>query len=119
MDNIENKICCSFCRKSADEVRQLVAGDGIYICDECIETCYEIVNGVEPKKAKKGKKSAEFVLPTPKEIKVELPDEEEKPAPKKKVIFSRKKQQMQVYFQATRKQREMLGYWHDNTTTEI
>lgn len=29
--------------------------------------------------------------PTPKEIKVELPDEEEKPAPKKKVIFSRKK----------------------------
>ena len=72
MDNIENRICCSFCRKSADEVRQLVAGDGIYICDECIETCYEIVNGVEPKKAKKGKKSAEFVLPTPKEIKEQL-----------------------------------------------
>ena len=72
MDNIENRICCSFCRKSADEVRQLVAGDGIYICDECIETCYEIVNGVEPKKVKKGKKSAEFVLPTPKEIKERL-----------------------------------------------
>lgn len=72
MDNIENKICCSFCRKSADEVRQLVAGDGIYICDECIETCYEIVNGVEPKKVKKAKKAAEFVLPTPKEIKEKL-----------------------------------------------
>ena len=72
MDNIENRICCSFCRKSADEVRQLVAGDGIYICDECIETCYEIVNGVEPKKVKKGKKSVEFVLPTPKEIKERL-----------------------------------------------
>ena len=72
MDNIENRICCSFCRKSADEVRQLVAGDGIYICDECIETCYEIVNGVEPKKVKKGKKSDEFVLPTPKEIKEQL-----------------------------------------------
>ena len=50
MDNIEKKICCSFCRKSADEVKQLVAGDGIYICDECIDTCYEIVNGAEPKK---------------------------------------------------------------------
>ena len=72
MDNIEKKICCSFCRKSADEVKQLVAGDGIYICDECIDTCYEIVNGAEPKKSKRGKKTAEFVLPTPKEIKEQL-----------------------------------------------
>ncbi len=72
MDNIENKICCSFCGKTADEVRQLVAGDGIYICDECIETCYEIVNGIEPRKSSKSKKETPFILPTPKEIKAQL-----------------------------------------------
>lgn len=72
MDNNQNVICCSFCGKTADEVRQLVAGDGIYICDECIETCYEIVNGIEPKSPRKQKKSESFVLPTPKEIKERL-----------------------------------------------
>ncbi len=72
MDNNQNGICCSFCGKTADEVRQLVAGDGIYICDECIETCYEIVNGIEPKSPKKQKKTEPFVLPTPKEIKQRL-----------------------------------------------
>lgn len=72
MDNNQNVISCSFCGKTADEVRQLVAGDGIYICDECIETCYEIVNGIEPKSPKKQKKSEPFVLPTPKEIKERL-----------------------------------------------
>ena len=72
MENNQNVICCSFCGKTADEVRQLVAGDGIYICDECIETCYEIVNGIEPKSQKKQKKSESFVLPTPKEIKERL-----------------------------------------------
>ena len=72
MENNQNVICCSFCGKTADEVRQLVAGDGIYICDECIETCYEIVKGIEPKSQKKQKKSEPFVLPTPKEIKERL-----------------------------------------------
>ena len=72
MENNQNVIYCSFCGKTADEVRQLVAGDGIYICDECIETCYEIVNGIEPKSPRKQKKSEPFVLPTPKEIKERL-----------------------------------------------
>jgi ATP-dependent Clp protease ATP-binding subunit ClpX len=34
---------CSFCGKSQDQVRKLVAGPGVYICDECIELCNEIV----------------------------------------------------------------------------
>lgn len=34
---------CSFCSKSQDQVRKLVAGPGVYICDECIELCNEIV----------------------------------------------------------------------------
>ena len=40
----ERKVRCSFCNKSEDQVRKLVAGpDGVYICDECIEICAEIV----------------------------------------------------------------------------
>ena len=34
---------CSFCGKSQDEVKKLVAGRGVYICDECIEVCINIV----------------------------------------------------------------------------
>ena len=42
--NGEQKVRCSFCNKSEDQVRKLIAGpDGVYICDECIEICSEIV----------------------------------------------------------------------------
>lgn len=42
--NEENKqLKCSFCGKTQDQVRKLVAGPGVYICDECIELCTEIV----------------------------------------------------------------------------
>ncbi|HEY3126796.1 MAG TPA: ClpX C4-type zinc finger protein, partial [Candidatus Limnocylindria bacterium] len=34
---------CSFCGKSQDQVRKLIAGQGVYICDECITLCREIV----------------------------------------------------------------------------
>ena len=34
---------CSFCGKAQDQVRKLVAGPGVYICDECIELCNEII----------------------------------------------------------------------------
>lgn len=39
-----NKMCCSFCGKSADEVRKLIAGPGVNICDECVGLCMEIVD---------------------------------------------------------------------------
>ncbi|SFJ42774.1 ATP-dependent protease ATP-binding subunit ClpX [Thermoflavimicrobium dichotomicum] len=39
----KNQLKCSFCGKSQDQVRKLVAGPGVYICDECIELCNEIV----------------------------------------------------------------------------
>ena len=35
---------CSFCGKSQDQVKRLVAGPGVYICDECIELCQEIID---------------------------------------------------------------------------
>ncbi len=34
---------CSFCWKSEDQVGKLVAGPGVYICDECVELCNEIL----------------------------------------------------------------------------
>ncbi len=39
----EIEVLCSFCGKSQDEVRKLIAGPTVYICDECIELCNEIV----------------------------------------------------------------------------
>ena len=40
---MEKKLYCSFCGKSQDEVRKLIAGPSVYICDECIELCNEIL----------------------------------------------------------------------------
>ena len=40
----EQKIRCSFCNKSEDQVRKLIAGpNDVYICDYCIEICSEII----------------------------------------------------------------------------
>ena len=42
--NSEDKIRCSFCGKSQDQVRKLIAGpNGAYICDECVDICAEII----------------------------------------------------------------------------
>ena len=42
-DDEKGQLKCSFCGKSQEQVRKLVAGPGVYICDECIELCAEIV----------------------------------------------------------------------------
>lgn len=42
-DHEDGDLKCSFCGKSQDQVKKLVAGPGVYICDECIELCNEIV----------------------------------------------------------------------------
>src|ERR1700751_5790501 len=34
---------CSFCRKSQHDVRQLIAGPSVYICDECVELCLDVI----------------------------------------------------------------------------
>lgn len=42
--NTDNKVRCSFCNKTQDQVRKLIAGPGgIYICDECVEICADII----------------------------------------------------------------------------
>ncbi|MEF2976900.1 ATP-dependent Clp protease ATP-binding subunit ClpX [Subtercola sp. YIM 133946] len=57
---------CSFCGKSQKQVQQLIAGPGVYICDECVELCNEII---EERLSESGEEAAsEFELPKPKEI---------------------------------------------------
>ncbi len=60
---------CSFCGKSQNEVKKLIAGRGVYICDECIEVCINIVSQEvkEEKKAEGGE--IQENLPTPSKIK--------------------------------------------------
>ena len=43
--NDEKQIRCSFCGKTQDEVNRLISGPGVYICDECIEVCFELLDG--------------------------------------------------------------------------
>ncbi|GAA6162907.1 ATP-dependent Clp protease ATP-binding subunit ClpX [Pelagimonas sp. KU-00592-HH] len=60
----KNTLYCSFCGKSQHEVRKLIAGPTVFICDECVELCMDIIR--EETKAS-GLKSSEGV-PTPQEI---------------------------------------------------
>ena len=49
-DERTGNLVCSFCGKSQDEVRKLIAGPTVYICDECIDLCNDIIleEGAEP-----------------------------------------------------------------------
>ncbi|AIY65932.1 ATP-dependent protease ATP-binding subunit ClpX [Pseudoalteromonas piratica] len=63
---------CSFCGKSQHEVRKLIAGPSVYICDECVELCNDIIReeikDIAPAQASQDR------LPTPKEIRSNLDD---------------------------------------------
>lgn len=58
-------IHCSFCGKSQQEVRRLIAGRGVYVCDECVALCNDIIREELPEAEKA---DAGINLPTPKEI---------------------------------------------------
>ncbi len=70
------KLHCSFCGKSADQVRKLIAGpDGVYICDECIGVCEEILDEeFEQAKEDEPIDAGDINLMTPKAIKEFLDD---------------------------------------------
>lgn len=62
---------CSFCGKSQHEVRKLIAGPSVYICDECVDLCNDIIR--EEIKEALPKKESE-ALPTPRDIREHLDD---------------------------------------------
>ncbi len=72
-DNNNNEqgenICCSFCGKSQSEVKKLIAGRGVYICDECIEVCINIVADEMAEMNKSALGNTAENLPTPSKIK--------------------------------------------------
>ncbi len=76
-------LLCSFCGKSQDEVKKLIAGPAVYICDECIQLCNEII---AEEYSQEGDEESADKLPKPVEIKENLDQyviEQEKP---KKVL---------------------------------
>lgn len=64
-------LCCSFCGKSQKEVKKLIAGPGVYICDECIDLCNDII--VEEKEREDTVKH-HLKVPKPADIKTFLDD---------------------------------------------
>ncbi len=59
---------CSFCGKTQKQVAQLIAGPGVYICDECVELCNEIIDERMAEAAQNSDEVIDFDLPKPKEI---------------------------------------------------
>ncbi|HXE22012.1 MAG TPA: ATP-dependent Clp protease ATP-binding subunit ClpX [Rhodoferax sp.] len=66
----EKTLYCSFCGKSQHEVKKLIAGPSVFICDECIDLCNEIIRDELP--VADGTREARGDLPTPTEIKANL-----------------------------------------------
>jgi ATP-dependent Clp protease ATP-binding subunit ClpX len=73
-DNNKNSgnLICSFCGKTQEEVRKLVAGPSVYICDECIDLCNDILT--DELEVSSDTPSAKVAVPTPKDIKQALDD---------------------------------------------
>jgi ATP-dependent Clp protease ATP-binding subunit ClpX len=67
----EKVLYCSFCGKSQHEVKKLIAGPSVFICDECIELCNDIIRDEAPAEDRAGK-APRTDLPTPAEIKSSL-----------------------------------------------
>jgi ATP-dependent Clp protease ATP-binding subunit ClpX len=64
-------LICSFCGKTQDEVRKLVAGPSVYICDECVDLCNDILT---EELEDTSTKTNRLAVPTPKDIKASLDD---------------------------------------------
>ena len=63
------ELCCSFCGKSQKEVRKLIAGPSVYICDECVELCNEIIT---EEYEREDYYASRALVPKPKDIKAHL-----------------------------------------------
>ncbi len=86
MAKYDSHLKCSFCGKSQEQVRKLIAGPGVYICDECVDLCNEILDeelveptkdiaqsasreSTPPKRRRQQETLAQREIPKPKEIK--------------------------------------------------
>ena len=61
-------IRCSFCGKHQDQVRRLIAGPGVYICNECVQLCMGILDDNYEPADEPGSSGMPDVIPTPQEI---------------------------------------------------
>ena len=91
----DSRLKCSFCGKTQDQVKKLIAGPEVYICDECVELCNEILDeeffeGKEKEGAskEKGSSSKEKAIPKPHEIKAYLDEHIVGQDDAKKVLIS-------------------------------
>ena len=76
-NNNKNYPVCSFCGRTESEVDHLIAGNGVFICDECIEVCHSLLlerDDIPKRKEASAKNTSDedFKLPTPSEIKAHL-----------------------------------------------
>ena len=71
MENKENnKLSCTFCGKGQEDVRKLIAGPSVYICDECVDLCNDIIE----EEVKADDEDVIDALPSPLEIYNQLDD---------------------------------------------
>ncbi len=74
-NDIPKSVRCSFCGKSQENVRKIIAGPGVYICDECVDLCVSIIDAEVYDDDKAGYTLNELNnIPSPKEIKKVLDD---------------------------------------------
>ena len=74
-DSTKSSVFCSFCGKSQAQVRKMIAGHGVYICNECVDLCRSIIEeemGMNRKRAHKAEVKEKPALPKPREIKAKL-----------------------------------------------
>ena len=72
MPNNTKNVKCSFCGKPQESVKKIIAGPGVYICDECINVCQEIIEDEFYEEDEEVEVVEEEKIPTPQEIKTIL-----------------------------------------------
>jgi ATP-dependent Clp protease ATP-binding subunit ClpX len=88
----KNTLYCTFCGKSQREVRELIAGPTVFICDECVELCMDII-GEENKSSLVKSRDG---IPTPKEIRKVLDDLCDRPGSRQEGAVGRGPQSLQA-----------------------
>lgn len=72
-DRRDKQVVCSFCHKKQEQVEKLIAGQGVYICNECVELCQAIIEEDKPRhRTSIINDSLDKDLPKPKELKAQL-----------------------------------------------